>query len=329
MLIGMDPFRTRAIGRTTVEVPRLGLGTAPIGGFPTAVPAEQARATVRRAWDAGIRWFDTAPLYGHGTAEVNVGAALRDRPRESYTLSTKVGRVLQPGPPGETIFQDIPQAAPVFDFSAAGVRRSLAESLDRLGLQRVDICLIHDPDDHHDEAVGSAFPVLAELRAQGSIGAIGVGMNFSRPLARFAAEIDIDCILLAGRYTLLEQDSMDELLPLVEAKGISVIAGGVYNSGLLIDPAPGAMYNYSPAPEPVLARARAIGAVCDRYGIPLRAAALQFPLAHPAVATAVVGARTTAEVDDNLAMAAVPIPPELWTALKDAGLMRPDAPTPD
>jgi D-threo-aldose 1-dehydrogenase len=328
MLTGMDPLRTRAIGRTTVQVPRLGLGTAPLGGWPAAMPADQARATVRRAWDAGIRLFDTAPLYGHGSAEVNLGAALRDRPRESYTLSTKVGRILQPGPPGETIFQDIPQAAPVFDFSAAGVRRSLAESLERLGLSRVDICLIHDPDDFHEEAVTAAFPVLAELREQGRIGAIGFGMNYSRPLARFATEVDADCFLLAGRYTLLEQDSMDELLPLVEAKGMSVIAGGIYNSGLLIDPVPGAMYNYSPAPEPVLARARAIRAVCDRYGVPLRAAALQFPLAHPAVATAVVGARTPAEVDDNLAMAAVPIPADLWTALKEAGLMREDAPTP-
>jgi len=328
MLTGMDPFRTRAIGRTTVTVPRLGLGTAPLGGFPTAVPTDQARATVRRAWDAGIRLVDTAPLYGHGTAEVNVGAALRDRPRESYVLSTKVGRVLEPGPPGETIFHDIPRAAPVFDFSAAGVRRSLAESLDRLGLDRVDICLIHDPDDHHDEAVTAAFPVLAELRAEGRIGAIGFGMNFSGPLARFASEVDADCFLLAGRYTLLEQGAMDDLLPLVEAKGMSVIAGGVYNSGLLIDPSPGAMYNYSPAPEQVLARARAIQAVCDGFGVPLRAAALQFPLAHPAIATAVVGARTPDEVDDNLAMAAVEIPAGLWTALKEADLMRPDAPTP-
>jgi D-threo-aldose 1-dehydrogenase len=324
----MDPLRTRAIGRTTVQVPRLGLGTAPIGGFPTAVPAGQARATVQRAWDAGMRWFDTAPLYGHGTSEVNVGAALRDHPRESYVLSTKVGRVLEPGPPGDTIFHEIPPAAPVFDFSAAGVRRSLAESLDRLGLSRVDICLIHDPDDHHEEAVSAAFPVLAELRAQGRIGAIGVGMNYARPLARFASEIDVDCLLLAGRYTLLEQDSMDELLPLAQAKGISIIAGGIFNSGLLIDPFPGAMYNYSPAPENVLARARAIRDVCARHGVPLRAAALQFPLAHPAIAPAVVGARTPAEVDDTLAMAAVPIPPELWTALKEADLMRPDAPTP-
>jgi D-threo-aldose 1-dehydrogenase len=324
----MDPLRTRALGRTSVEVPRLGLGTAPIGGWPTAVPAAQARATVRHAWDAGVRWFDTAPLYGHGASERAVGAALRDVPRDTYVLCTKVGRVLEPGPPGDTIFHDTPAATPVFDFSAGGVRRSLAESLDRLGLERVDVCLIHDPDDHHRQAVAEAYPVLADLRARGLVGAIGLGMNSAAALARFATEIDIDCVLLAGRYTLLEQDSMDDLLPLVEAKGMSVIAGGVYNSGLLADPSPGAMYNYSPAPEPVLAKAQAIRAVCNRFEVPIRAAALQFALTHPAVATAVVGARTPAEIDDNLAMAAVPIPGGLWTALKEDGLMRPDAPTP-
>jgi D-threo-aldose 1-dehydrogenase len=328
MLTGMDPLRTRALGRTTVEVPRLGLGTAPLGGWPQAVPREQARETVRHAWAAGVRWFDTAPLYGHGAAERAVGEALRDRPRGTYVLSTKVGRVLETGPPGETIFHDIPYARPVFDFSATGVRRSLAESLSRLGLDRVDVCLIHDPDDHHEQAVTQAYPVLADLRARGLVGAIGVGMNYAAPLARFATETDIDCVLLAGRYTLLEQDSMDDLLPVVEAKGMSVIAGGVYNSGLLADPRPGAMYNYAPAPAPVLARAQAIRAVCDRFEVPIRAAALQFTLAHPAIATAVVGARTPAEVDDNLAMAAVPIPAGLWAALKEDGLMRPDAPTP-
>jgi D-threo-aldose 1-dehydrogenase len=328
MLTGMDPFDTRVLGTSAVRVTRLGLGTAPLGGWPAPVPAEQARATVRRAADAGIRLFDTAPLYGHGSSERHLGAALRDRPRDGYVLSTKVGRVLEPGPPGETIFHDVGRVASVFDFSAAGVRRSLADSLDRLGLDRVDICLIHDPDDHHEQAVAEAYPVLAEWRERGRVGAIGVGMNVAAPLARFATETGIDCVLLAGRYTLLEQDSLDDLLPLIVARGMSVIAGGVYNSGLLIDPAPGAMYNYSPAPDAVLERARAIGAVCDRFGVPLRAAALQFPLAHPAVATAVVGARTPAEVDDTLAMAALPIPAELWAALKERDLMRPDAPTP-
>jgi D-threo-aldose 1-dehydrogenase len=325
----MDLFHTRPIGRTTVQVPRLGLGTAPLGGWPHPITDEEARATVRHAWDAGIRLFDTAPLYGHGIAEVNLGAALRDRPRDEYTLSTKVGRVLEPGPPGETIFHNTPELSSVFDFSAAGARRSLAESLERLGLDRVDICLIHDPDDHHEQALTEVYPVLADLRAQGSIGAIGVGMNYSEPLARFAAEADFDCVLLAGRYTLLEQDSMDELLPLIQEKGMSVIAGGVYNSGLLIDPTPGAMYNYAPAPEHVLAKAGTIRDVCAGFDVPIRAAALQFALAHPAIATAVVGARTPAEVDDNLAMAALPIPPELWTALKERDLMRADAPVPD
>jgi len=325
----MDPFHTRPIGRTTVQVPRLGLGTAPLAGWPHPITDEEARATVRHAWDAGFRLFDTAPLYGHGIAEINLGAALRDRPRDEYTLSTKVGRVLEPGPPGETIFHNPPERSWVFDFSAAGTRRSLAESLERLGLDRVDICLIHDPDDFHEQALAEVYPVLADLRAQGSVGAIGVGMNFAEPLARFAAEADFDCVLLAGRYTLLEQDSMDELLPLIQEKGMSVIAGGVYNSGLLINPTPGAMYNYAPAPEAVLAKAGAIRDVCAGFDVPIRAAALQFTLAHPAITTAVVGARTPAEVDDNLALAGLAIPPELWTALKERDLMRPDAPTPD
>jgi aryl-alcohol dehydrogenase-like predicted oxidoreductase len=324
----IDPFETRTIGRTSVTVPRFGLGTAPLGGWPEALPAERARATVRHAWDRGIRFFDTAPLYGHGNSERHLGAALSGLPRDGFTLSTKVGRVLETGPPGPTIFQDVGQVSAVFDFSAAGVRRSLAESLDRLGVDRVDICLIHDPDDHHEQAVAEAYPVLADLRAQGRIGAVGVGMNVSGALARFATEGDFDCFLLAGRYTLLEQDALDDLLPVAVDTGISIIAGGVYNSGLLVDPRPGASYNYAPAPADVIERAVAIRRVCDEHGVPLRAAALQFPLAHPAVATAVVGARSPEEVDDNLAMAAVPVPASLWADLKERGLVRPDAPTP-
>jgi D-threo-aldose 1-dehydrogenase len=292
------------------------------------MPAAAAQATVRHAFDAGIRLFDTAPLYGHGSAEVNLGAALHGRRRDSYVLATKVGRLVEPGPPGETIYHDA-RSTTVFDFSADGVRRSFADSLDRLGLDRVDICLIHDPDDHHDQALTEAYPVLARMRAAGEVGAIGVGMNHAGPLARFAAAADFDCVLLAGRYTLLEQDSMTDLLPLIVDKGMSVIAGGIFNSGLLADPAPGAMYNYAPAPDSVLTRARAIRAVCGRFDVPLRAAAIQFPLAHPAVATVLVGARTPAEVDDCLALAQLSIPAQLWTALKEADLMRPDAPTPD
>lgn len=324
----MDPFETRRIGSTGLSVPLLGLGTAPLGGWPAAVTAEQARATVRQAWGRGVRFFDTAPLYGHGDSESNLGAVLRECPRAEFTVSTKVGRVLEPGRPERTIFAGAGELTPVFDFSPDGVRRSHAGSLARLGLDRVDICLIHDPDDHHEQAVRGSYPVLAELRAAGTVGAVGVGMNHVRPLVRFAAEAEFDCFLLAGRYTLLEQDALDELLPLALSRRISIIVGGVYNSGLLIDPAPGAPYNYAPAPPDVIGRARAIRAVCEEHGVPLRAAALQFPAAHPAVASIVVGARTPAEVDDTFAMAALPVPAQLWTALKDRGLLRPDAPTP-
>jgi aryl-alcohol dehydrogenase-like predicted oxidoreductase len=324
----MDPFETRRLGRTTVTVPVLGLGTAPLGGWPTAVPAEQARSTVDRAWQAGIRYFDTAPFYGHGNSEANLGAVLRKHDRDQYVLGTKVGRILEPGPPGPTIFQGVPDLAPVFDYSPAGIQRSLADSRERLGIDRFDVVLLHDPDDHHAEAADTGYQVLAELRERGEIGAIGVGMNWSEPLAQFADEAELDCFLLAGRYTLFEQDSMDELLPKVVARGMSIIAGGVYNSGLLIDPSDGATYNYFPAPDDVLARARAIKDVCTARDVPLRAAALQFPLGHPAVATVVVGARTPSEVDDTLAMAAIEIPDDLWNDLKERGLLRADAPVP-
>ena len=325
----MDPFDRRTLGTTSVTVPALGLGTAPLGGWPTAVPADQARATVTRAWDAGIRYFDTAPFYGHGNSETNLGAVLAEHDRSEFVLGTKVGRVLEPGPPGPTIFEGIPDLAPVFDYSVEGVARSLSDSRERLGIDRFDIVLLHDPDDHLGQAADTGFRALADLRERGEVGAIGVGMNWSEPLAAFAQEAAFDCFLLAGRYTLLEQDALDELLPRVVDRGMSIIAGGVYNSGLLIDPVDGATYNYFPAPDDVLARARAIAEVCDRHGVPLRAAALQFPLAHPAVATVVVGARTPDEVDDTLAMAAVPIPDALWDDLRDRDLLRADAPVPD
>jgi D-threo-aldose 1-dehydrogenase len=324
----MDPFDTRTLGRTNVTVPALGLGTAPLGGWPTAVTPEQARSTVDQAWSAGIRYFDTAPFYGHGNSETHLGAVLREHARDGYVLSTKVGRILEPGSPGPALFQGIPELVPVFDYSVAGIQRSLTDSRERLGIDRLDIVLLHDPDDHHAQAADTGYQALAELREKGEIGAIGVGMNWSEPLARFADEADFDCFLLAGRYTLFEQDAMDELLPRVVDKGMSVIGGGIYNSGLLIDPSGTATYNYSPAPDDVLAKARAIKDVCAAHSVPLRAAALQFPLGHPAVATVVVGARTPSEVDDTMAMAAVEIPGNLWDDLKERGLMRADAPVP-
>lgn len=323
-----DPLAQAAIGATAVRVTRLGLGTAPLGGWPDPMPADRARATVARAWDRGVRYFDTAPYYGHGASEQHLGGVLATKDRDAFTLSTKVGRVLEPGAPSSSMYRGALPFTPVFDFSAAGVRRSLSDSRARLGFERIDIALIHDPDAHHEAALREAYPALAELRARGEIGAVGVGMNFSEPLARFATEGDFDCFLLAGRYTLLEQDSLDDLMPLAVERGISIIAGGVYNSGLLVDPGPGAQYNYAPASDAVRARAQAIADVCTRFDVPLRAAAIQFPLAHPAVATVVIGARSPREVDDNFENIQRDIPADLWRVLKDEGLLRPDAPTP-
>jgi D-threo-aldose 1-dehydrogenase len=275
------------------------------------VPEDEARATIDRAWEAGVRFFDTAPLYGSGLSERRLGAALRGRPRDEYVLSTKVGRLLAPGEPSP-LFPGAPPAAAVFDFSADGVRRSLAESLERLGLDRVDIVLIHDPDDHLGQALAEAYPALEELRSQGVVRRIGVGMNQWQALARFVRETDVDCVLVAGRYTLLDRSAIDELLPLCEARGCGVFAGGVFNSGLL---AGGATFDYQPASRERVARARELAATCERWGVPLKAAALQFPLRHPAVESVLVGCRTAAEVDEDLALLDVPIPAALWADL--------------
>lgn len=324
----MDPFETTTIGTTDVTVPKFGIGTAPLGGWPSAVSERQALSMLNRAWEQGIRYFDTAPFYGHGLSEEWLGKMLRDVDRSSFTLSTKVGRLLVPGEPDTSLFEGTPPLEPVFDFSVEGVHQSLADSRDRLGFHEIDIALIHDPDDHHEQARDETFPALAELRESGELGAIGVGMNWSEPLTAFARECDFDCFLVAGRYTLLEQGAMDNLLPEAERQDASVICGGVYNSGLLISPEPGTTYNYEPADDAVLKRAQALEAVCEEFDVPLRAAAIQFPLAHDAVAAIVVGARTAEEVDDNLAMLQLDIPDELWSTMKEKELIRESAPVP-
>jgi D-threo-aldose 1-dehydrogenase len=324
----VDPFRTRPLGTTTLRVPQFGLGTAPLGGWPTAVPATQALTTIERAWQAGVRHFDTAPLYGHGLSEEHLGNLLPSLPRGQFVVSTKVGRLLVDGPPGETLFEGIPQRQVVMDFSYAAALASLESSRVRLGLDRVDIALIHDPEERHEEAMRGACQALADLRRDGVLSAIGVGMNWSAPLARFVSEGDFDCMLCAGRYTLLEQDALDDLLPIALERSVSVILGGVFNSGLLVAPGPSSTYNYAPAPQQLIDRAQQLEAVCRDFDVPLRAAALQFPLAHPAVTTLVVGARTPAEVDDTLSLFTVPVPADLWVALKHRGLLRDDAPVP-
>ena len=333
----MDPFAVTRIGTTDIEVTRLGLGTAPLGGFPDALSADVAVETVRTAVADGVRLFDTAPLYGHGRAERHLGAVLPGIERDSFTIATKVGRLLRDVPlgpaaaawEGESLYRgDIPPVNPVWDFSGEGVRTSLEESLERLGLDRVDIVHIHDPDEHWEQAIGEAYPALAELRGAGVIRAVGAGMNQSEMLARFAREGDFDCFLLAGRYTLFEQGALDELFPVCAERQVSIIAGGVYNGGLLANPGPGITYNYIPAPPEIIDRALRLQAVCERHGVPMRAAAIQFPLAHPVVAAVAIGARTPAEQRENEELLRLPIPSDLWAELRAGGFVRADAPVP-
>jgi D-threo-aldose 1-dehydrogenase len=311
-------------------VTRLGLGTAPLAGLFEEVPEPQALAVIERSWDAGMRFYDTAPLYGHGLAERRVGNVLREKPRDEFTLASKVGRLLRadaPPEPGQA-FRGTPPVNPVFDFSYDGVMRSVEESLERLGLDRIDILHIHDPDHHYSEAVEGAYKALDKLRSDGVISAVGAGMNQAEMLTRFAREANFDCFLLAGRYTLLDQVALKELLPLCLEKGVAIIAGGVYNSGILADPKPGAHYNYEAAPPELLERAQRIHAVCARHGVPIKAAAIQFPLGHPAVTCVVVGCRSVAQLDESIAMFEIEIPPAMWAELKQEALLAPDVPTP-
>ncbi|MFI6511166.1 aldo/keto reductase [Streptosporangium sp. NPDC050855] len=314
----------------------LGLGTAPLGNLFTGVPEEDAAAAIGTAWDLGIRSFDTAPLYGYGESERRLGRALRDRPRDEYTISTKVGRLIREGAPpspeqlhdGEHFYKTSGRANPVFDYGYDGVMRSLEESLERLGLDRVDLLYIHDPDDHYAEAVEGAYRALDSLREQGVVRAIGVGMNQSGMLADFARDARFDYFLLAGRYTLLDQGALDELLPLCLENGIGINAGGVLNSGILADPSPGATFDYVPASAERLRQARAVAEVCARHDVPLIAAALQFPTAHPAIGSILVGARNEREVRDNDRLLSHPIPAQLWEDLRERRLIAPGAPVP-
>jgi D-threo-aldose 1-dehydrogenase len=318
------------LGRTRLSVTRLGLGTAPLAGLFEAVPEEHAVAVIERSWESGLRFYDTAPLYGHGLAEIRVGKVLRHKPREEFTLASKVGRLLRadvPPEPGQS-FRGTPPVNPVFDFSYDGVMRSVDESLERLGLDRIDILHIHDPDDHYEAALNGAYRALDRLRTDGVIRAVGAGMNQAKMLTRFARDANFDCFLLAGRYTLLDQVALEELLPICLEKGVAIIAGGVYNSGILADPKPGAHYNYQAAPPDLIERAQRMGAVCARHGVPIKAAAIQFPLGHPAVTCVVVGCRSAAQLDESIAMFELAIPPAMWQELKHEGLLAPETPTP-
>jgi D-threo-aldose 1-dehydrogenase len=326
----VNPRERVRLGRTGLSVTRLGLGTAPLAGLYREVDEADALNVINRAWDLGIRFFDTAPLYGNGNAEMRLGKILPSKARDEFTLATKVGRLLRadaPPEPGQS-YRGTPPLNPVFDFSYDGVMRSVEESRQRLGLDQLDILHIHDPDDHYDQAIKGAYPALAKLRADGIIGAVSAGMNQSEMLTRFAREGDFDCFLLAGRYTLLEQGALDELLPVCLERGVTIIAGGVYNSGILADPKPGTHYNYADAPAALLERAQRLRDVCARHDVPLKAAAIQFPLGHPAVSTVVVGCRSVAQLEDSVRMFEVDIPSDLWADLKHEDLLSAEAPTP-
>ncbi|MER5380827.1 aldo/keto reductase [Streptomyces sp. NPDC002688] len=321
-----------SLGGSGIRVGGLSFGAAGIGNLFTEVADEQAYEAVDAAWASGIRYFDTAPHYGLGLSERRLGAALRDRPRAAYTVSTKVGRLLEPADTGGDDLADgfaVPAAyRRVWDFSADGVRRSLDASLERLGLDRVDVVYLHDPDDHAEQAFREGYPALEELRSQGVVGAIGAGMNQTEMLTRFVRETDVDVVLCAGRYTFLDHRALTGLLPAAQARGISVVIGGAFNSGLLADPGTGATYNYAVAPRELLDRALRLKEIAERHGTTLRAAALALPAAHPAVASVLVGARSADEVRDCVRQSVTPVPLDFWQELRTEGLLPADAPLP-
>ncbi len=324
----MQPADHVPLGKTRLTVTRLGLGTVPLAGLYDPVTDEDALDVIRRAYDMGLRLIDTAPLYGFGRAETLVGRVLAPLPRENIVLATKVGGLVQADispNPQPSMFKGVRPLNTIRDFSYDGAMRSVHESLQRLGLDRIDILHIHDPDLHYGEALSGAYRALDKLRGEGMIGAVGVGMNQAEMLARFAREGDFDCFLVAGRYTLLDQVALQELLPLCVEKRIAVIIGGVYNSGILADPRDGAPFNYAPANPEWIERARRLQAVCTRYNVPLKAAAIQFPMGHPAVVTVLAGARSVAELEDNAQMFSWKIPSDLWQELRAEGLLAENA----
>ncbi len=303
---------------------RIGLGGAALGNLYDAVSERDADETIAAAWNRGIRLFDTAPLYGHGLSESRVGRGLAPFPRDEAIISTKVGRVLVPddAPRGaadpDTIFADVPPVRPEFDFSAAGVEASIAASLERLGTDRLDIVHVHDPDDHLDQAVAETYPALARCKHDGVIGAVGLGTNLAsvadHVLDHLRDPAGLDWLLLAGRYTLLDRSGADVLDRCADL-GVRVMAAGVFNSGLLANPTDDAHFHYAPASAEVIAEARRLAAICARHGVPLAAAALQFPLRHPAVTLVLPGARSAAEVDTDVDLFDLAIPDALWDEL--------------
>src|SRR5690242_10662409 len=336
----------RRVGKTKLEVTTLGLGGAPMGGFRANISDAEAAGLTDTAYELGVRYFDTSPFYGYGRSELRMGAGLREKPRDDYVLSTKIGRIMHAMTPGEKPPADfrengLPGFAPVFDYTYDGVMRSLEHSYFRLGISRIDIALVHDVDfwTIKDRAVldqrfktvmDSGFKALDELRSAGIIGAIGVGINESDTSLRFIQAGNFDCMLLAGRYTLLEQGGLEAFLPECVRRNVSVILGGPYNSGNLTGGVkPGATHDYVAASASLIEKAQKIEAVCRRHGVELGAAAMQFPLYQPAVCAVIPGALSVAEVKQNVSRRSAKIPADLWSELKREKLLDPSAPTPN
>jgi D-threo-aldose 1-dehydrogenase len=309
--------------RSELEVTRLSLGTAPLGGLFASVSDKDGDELLNSALELGINYFDTAPQYGHGVAEVRLGRALQNA-KVPFVVETKVGRVLRrvEGVEPEKWFPDAPRdIVPIYDYSKAGIRQSFEESLERLGLPHIDIVLMHDAEDYIPDAINNAFPVLAELRSQGLIKAIGLGMNYVEPALEIMKNTDLDIALIAGRYTLLDQIAQEELFPYALANNIDISMGGVLNSGVLANPAPGATYNYLPASDEMIARAKKICDFLKERSVPLIAAAVQFPMRHPAVTSIVTGPRNVSELQTYVDGFDFPIPESVWIDLENSGLV--------
>ena len=320
-------MQRRTLGRGPA-VTELGLGAAQFGNLYRETTDEASAAAVDAAWQSGIRYFDTAPHYGIGLSERRLGAALAQYPRDEFVVSTKVGRLLVPTPENADQLDEHGFVTPAvfrreWDFSRDGILRSVEGSLERLGLDRVDVVYLHDPDFHWQQASTEGIAALIELREQGLIGAIGAGMNQSAMIAQFIRETDVDLMMLAGRYTLLEQGALDDLLPLALERGVGIVAAAIYNSGLLSAPRPAAdaRYDYQQAPPELLSRANAIADVCERWGVTLPDAAVAYPLRHPAVVSVVLGTRTAQQVASNVSRYETPIPDEVWAELQSEGLI--------
>jgi D-threo-aldose 1-dehydrogenase len=339
----MSAIKTRKFGRLNFNVTDMGFGAAPIGNFLRPISEAESEAMINRAWDSGMRYFDTAPYYGHGLSEARVGQYLRWRPRNDYVISSKVGRVLKPALRKDIDFKPWVDGLPFkcrFDYSYDGTMRSFEDSLQRMGLEHIDILFIHDADVfthgpemqkvYFKQAMDGCYRALVELREQGLVKAIGVGVNNWEVMLDFMKAGDFDTLLIAGRYTLLEQDALDELLPLCERRNTAIVIGGGFNGGILATGSvPGAKWNYAPAPDHIVQKVKKIEAVCVKYNVPLAAAALQFLLAHPAVASHIPGTRNVKQMEQNIALVGQSIPREFWQALKSEALVRSDAPVPN